>query len=90
LHVFPSLYVPYALQWFELERPVAVPQGAEVILVLIGSQQQQTVGPTAGEEHDFFYVCLSHVSICGTNLATPLDVSGEQQQQQQKTRCRMS
>jgi CHASE2 domain-containing sensor protein len=43
--------------------------------VLIGKQQQQTVGPSAGEHHDYYYTCLSHVSINGALLSSALQQS---------------
>jgi hypothetical protein len=54
---------------------VAFLQGGTAKLVLIGKQQQQTVGPGAGEHHDYYYTCLSHVSINGTQLSAALQQS---------------
>jgi hypothetical protein len=63
------------LQVFTLPQPVAFLQGGTAKLVLIGKQQQQTVGPGAGEHHDYYYTCLSHVSINGTLLGAALQQS---------------
>ncbi|KAM3568090.1 hypothetical protein VYU27_009781, partial [Nannochloropsis oceanica] len=57
-------------QRFTLSRP-AFFLGGEIVLVLEGKQQRQTLSPDeegAEEAYDFYYVCLSQVDVSGVPL----------------------